>query len=382
MTLQGLSLDDFELDTNGPAKGPLDSIDLSGDAVADDAADIPLAAVAAAVAVCVACGGTGIASDGSRCYPCSVNGQSSVAIREQQKSDMGLHDPAPVVRPRRTSLATAGELLFLDIETIPDFSRLDLFDLPPVTEYQETPADQLPSPAEFVTQDLPAAKQSLAGKFPAADWLNATEAAENATKKPRKGMLDLIAGLRSAKRECEAAAADRNKLLSVTPEYCKIIAVGFHTINPTDQPISYVVSDIGPHGRAMDEQYLLELIWEELASGCKVCGFGVLHFDLPTILTRSAMLGVLPSRRLNLSPWSNPDVLDLNVARFGTHGQRGMNLKHLCRLFGIVPPAGDVDGSMVLEMWQRSEIREIGQYVESDVVVEAELYRALSGYFW
>src|SRR5690606_19755878 len=72
-----------------------------------------------------------------------------------------------------------------------------------------------------------AIKQSLAGINPPDAWLDALVEAENASKKPRKGLLDAIDDKRRQLAQLERAGDDRIKLLSVTPEYCRIVAIGW-----------------------------------------------------------------------------------------------------------------------------------------------------------
>jgi len=57
-----------------------------------------------------------------------------------------------------------------------------------------------------------------------------------------------------------------------------------------------------------------------------------------------------------------------------------MKLKQLCKLYGIEVPAGDVDGSQVLDL-MRSEPGKVGEYVRSDVDVTRSLHNKFKGFF-
>lgn len=274
------------------------------------------------------------------------------------------------------------DTLYLDIETVSDFDRLKSFDLDPLPELPpECSADSLLDPAEFITQDLAAAKKSCDGKNLPEAWLVAAEEAERASKKPRKGLFDLIESCRDWKVEVGNAAAERIKLLSVTPEYCKIIAVGWATGSGEVQ--SLVVGQPGrtPQSAPLDEYMLLCSLWAIIESAGPLCGFNALHFDLPVILFRSSFLGVPSTRLLNLSPYSQTDVIDLARVRFGGSIPKGMGLKRLAKLHGIPVPAGDCDGSQVNELFQSGRLDKIGEYVRSDVTVTRELHRRMQGYF-
>lgn len=128
-----------------------------------------------------------------------------------------------------------------------------------------------------------------------------------------------------------------------------------------------------------DEVKLLEEIWWSIAQARTLVGFNILHFDLPVILVRSALLGITPSRRINLSPYRNTEVCDLMMARWPKGGQ--MKLKAMARSLGIEIPAYDCDGSQVEHLY-KTDPDKLRAYVTSDVSVTRDVHRTLSGYFW
>lgn len=272
--------------------------------------------------------------------------------------------------------------LFFDLETVPDYSRLATFDLPPVPPPPaETPADKLPQFGDVLGGSIDAAKAALAKIVPPAAWCDQLEAAERAGKQ-RAGIFALIAAARNVRQEAIDAAAARCKLLSTTPEFCRIAAFGWAE---GDGEVRSVV-DGDTHAGA-DESDIIDHFWTMVGNGRPIVGFNVLGFDLPVILIRSALLGIMPTRTLSLSPHSNRDVIDLYLGRFGAKGNAGGangkpgRLKSLAALMGIDVPAEGVDGSQVADLMQTDPGR-VGEYVRSDVTITREYYRKLRGYFW
>ncbi len=281
--------------------------------------------------------------------------------------------PAPAT-PRRAP--SQESIVYFDLETVPDFSRLDSFGLPPLpVPRTPKPALECPPLADVLGGTLDSIKRTIGELQPDDEWLDALLSAELLTVKPRKGVADAVADLRAERERCTTAAAERNKLLSCTPEFCRIVAIGLATDSEAPRAL------LAQSSSDDCERELLNEFWRSVDRGiCRaVCGYNVANFDLPVLLIRSAILGVEPRRFFDLKPWGSRDVLDLMAMRFGRG--KPAKLKELCRWLGIVPPAGDCDGSQVLRLWQ-SDPATLAEYVRSDVWIVQELYRRLQGYFW
>lgn len=269
--------------------------------------------------------------------------------------------------------------LYFDIETVPDEERLEQFDLPPLPKPKPKPKE-LPKPEEFVAGTVNDVKKMLAEAAWPAEFLSATEAAEVADKN-RSGVTWAIGQAR--KEDLSQAIADRQKLLSTTPEFCRIVAIGI-AIGSGD---IHGAVDLGDDNKesllGFTECEMLEMFWSCATKCSPLIGFNCLHFDLPVIFFRSALLGVEPTRLIDMKPWGR-DVLDLYLRRFGQRGntdkKRPGSLKKLAPLCGIKVPAGDVDGSQVAAL-AKSDPEKLGQYVCSDVEVTRKLHRFYSGYF-
>lgn len=257
--------------------------------------------------------------------------------------------------------------LFIDIETAPDKERTHLFDLPQVPE-------TLPETAELLAGAVTDTEKFLGEYGPclSADYLDLLVIAESQGKR-RSGVFNAVDKAR------EAFARQQTEL-SVTPEYCRVVALG-SALGLTEEPVAEVVGlpCSLEADRIADERYILEEFWR-LAEGRNMVlvGYNLLDFDLRVIMVRSALLGVAPTRVLDLKPWGK-DCIDLMKARFPMG--KAMKLKQLAKLYGLPVPVGDVDGSMIAELIEADPAK-VAEYVCSDIVVTRELYRFYGGYFY
>lgn len=273
-----------------------------------------------------------------------------------------------------------GEPLYMDFETIPDFDRIELFELPPLPEMPPVDGpESLMAADQFISQTVPEIEGWLAKHNPPREWVDEVLAAERAIKKPRKGFLDAIADHTKRIDSIASAEADRIKFLSLRPFFCKIVCVAFAAGDAT--PVSIYADGID------QEKQLIERVWQMLTRYTPVIGYGMWHFDIPVLLARSMILGVKPERFLDRRKYGSKDILDLSRELFGdergTEADKGTRgLKAVCRHLGISPDAGDAEGSRVYGWWQQGKIDEICTYCESDVVLCQRLHREkMAGYF-
>lgn len=284
----------------------------------------------------------------------------------------------PAAAQTRLRSRCPANTLFFDLETIPDYSRESLFglgDLPQLPP--ETSIDLLMPAEQFITQDLAACKQTIAGKNLPVAWSEQVRAAELASKKPRKGMLDLLDECADLKNQVAKAVEERRKTMSVTPEFCRIVSFGW---TMSDDPSQ--CSTFGEKGGTKDhdtyEKSVLKKFWEQAKQAKVIVGYNHVGFDLPVIYVRSAMLGVTPTRHIDLKPWGG-ECVDLMAARWPRGGSK--KLKDLARILGFDIPAGDVDGSQVEELLKTNPAK-LAEYNRSDVSITREVYLMYRGLFW
>jgi hypothetical protein len=274
----------------------------------------------------------------------------------------------PVAGPMR------GEMFF-DLETIPDESRRPLFGLdePVVVKPTSNPNVTGEAWVEWMKRPIAQIKDDIADYNPDDTWLEAFEAWERKSPKPRQGVLDIAKSIRTARNPAGDSEADKTKKMSVTPEFCRIVAIGIGFGDDAKDVQGFVSQS----GSAIDEVELLEWWWDCAKRASTVAGYNIIGFDLPVIYVRSAILGVKPTRKFDMRPWGT-DVLDLMATRWPRGNQ--MKLKELARVMGLDVPAGDCDGSQVATLYRDDPVK-LAEYVKSDVIICQQLRRMWRGLF-
>jgi predicted PolB exonuclease-like 3'-5' exonuclease len=302
--------------------------------------------------------------------------------------------PKPVVatvvaaKPARTSRKS--QYLFFDLETVPDLSRVHLYDLPPIPEPAEyIPVNDGPTPSDLVRDTLDNTKAAVAaaiakhgGKRIAREVVAACVEIEKKAAKPRKTVVELFGDMLSAiDGESQAiadAVAARNKTMSVSPEMCKIVAMGWAIGEDPIQSLVVGMNHADGSG-PITESDLLVKFWSLVGQAGPLCGYNVLNFDIPVIFVRSALNGVKSKRKIDLRSWGG-DVLDLMATRFPKSSAK--SLDWMIRVNEITSEVPDVDGSKVLALYEAGELNRIGEYVRDDVSIEREFWRKYVGFFW
>lgn len=266
--------------------------------------------------------------------------------------------------------------LYFDLETIPDYSRQHLFGLDPIPELPPViPFADLMSPDEFLSQGLEEIRNFLSMRNPDPAWLSQVYGREAASKKPRKGLFDAVNERRDMEKSFAASANEQRKKMSVTPEFCRVVAMGW-AIGGADEQSSVVDMN---GDLDTQERLILQSFWSLARQHGPVVGYNITGFDLNVIRARSILLGIQPTRNYaDVKPWDQTAIIDLMLSRFPKGG--AMKLKPLARLYGIEPPAGDCDGSQVEEL-AKTNPEKLGEYVRSDVWLARELHRKWMGYF-
>lgn len=127
----------------------------------------------------------------------------------------------------------------------------------------------------------------------------------------------------------------------------KIVAIGYKV----DDGFAQVL-----RGDTTTEIEMLEGLWDCLKGDAPIVGFGVRRFDWPYLLGRSAVLGVLPSRRITESPYMRNQMIDWAdiLSNHNTFKVQGWTLGAYCELFGLPKPTGkgeDVYGHYLAGEW-------------------------------
>lgn len=267
--------------------------------------------------------------------------------------------------PAATGDIPSGGVFVFDLETIPDESR---FPRPVRVEKVKRPSIACEL-SKIVTQTVPQVK-SWIPKL-SEEQLNQLADLENGLKKPRTGVLDAI---EEQKRiddadDFEAAMAEWKKL-SFNPFGCRIVALG---IRSTKHHVTMLAKNDD------EERELLRVLWKHIARFKTRCGYNITGFDDAVLVMRSMLLGVESSQLISRKKFGDRASIDLMTVLFPS-GQ-AQKLKEVCRMLGIVPPVGyEMSGDKVFDYVEAGRWQEVADYVESDAVIEFELYQRLSDY--
>ncbi|MCP3917278.1 MAG: 3'-5' exonuclease [bacterium] len=132
-----------------------------------------------------------------------------------------------------------------------------------------------------------------------------------------------------------------------------------------------------------DERALLARFWEITGrrSGGRIprlVSYNGRGYDGPVLLTRSAQLGLAPSRHLVGYRYDVAEHCDLqDVMCFQGATRDRYSLDYWCRRFDVESPKGSIDGSQVGREYREGRIDDIGEYCLRDVRATGELYRKL-----
>ena len=270
-------------------------------------------------------------------------------------------------------------VLFLDIETLPDFDRLHLFNL------GEKPCDRIqldrcPDPRDTImgeTGNKPAdiIEVDLKNLFnsetiPPSEWFDNCRSVEVDLGKSRVGVKKLIDKYQKMADAHETSYDDAIRKLSLGVDTCRVLSVAFAMGNE-DVKVLYA----NPEEPNSEYELLVEF-WNQAEQATHFFAYNGCAFDLPIILTRSAFLKVPPTRLINLNPW-NGDVIDPLNLRPSAKQKDVVD-------FNMIAERDDdeMHGGKVYDYYLAGKHKEIKKYNICDVKTMRDLFVHFSGYFW
>lgn len=272
---------------------------------------------------------------------------------------------AEVVAAANAGDIPSGGVFVFDLETVPDESRFPR----PVRVEKVKRGPVAIELAKLVTQTVPAIK----AKIPtlSEEQLNQLTELENGMAKPRSGVLDAISQqLAIDNADDHEAAMFEWKKLSFNPFGCRIVALGIRSAKHHVTMLAKTDDE---------ERELLRVLWQHITRFKTRCGYNITNFDDAVLVMRSMLLGVDASERISRKKFGDRASIDLMTCLFPAGPAQ--KLKEVCRMIGIVPPAGyEMSGDKVFDLTESGDWDGIAAYVESDAVIEFELYRRLSEY--
>lgn len=196
--------------------------------------------------------------------------------------------------------------------------------------------------------------------------LDGIKAAGN-LKDPEKIKADL------EKRRADATAEHAGKLGRAALDWnlSRIVALAWSTDHEN------VV--VHPCATEDEERAALRAFWKD-ATGRELLGFAARTFDAPTLIQRSRLLSVDPSRLPNLARYGKGSVIDLrDVLTFDDARYEALmprSLKMFCRRFGL-PVDDDINGADIPQLVADGKWDEVISHVTSDVRLTIALARRI-----
>jgi len=111
-----------------------------------------------------------------------------------------------------------------------------------------------------------------------------------------------------------------------------------------------------------------------------LCAHNGKEFDFPYIARRMIINGISLPAKLDLfgkKPWEVPHLDTMELWKFGDY-KHYTSLKLMANILGIPSPKGDIDGSMVRDVYYKDrDIDRIIRYCEKDVITVAQVFLRL-----
>jgi len=183
----------------------------------------------------------------------------------------------------------------------------------------------------------------------------------------------LVSWVEKAQEKEDAAYQDRLASMSLDVDFSRICALAFALDDEDVDVWATPTPDI--------ERDVLREFWGAVAHSRRVCGFNALGFDLPIIVRRSWVLGVKPTRTIDMRRYSTSSVVDIMQIMYQwgqSPGVRYRGLKMLAKMYGVKNPLPELDGSQVGEMDEET----LCNYCANDVRMVRELAARTQHFYW
>ena len=159
-------------------------------------------------------------------------------------------------------------------------------------------------------------------------------------------------------------------------EFGKIICISVGYFKQKEDPINFrVTSFYGEEGDILkDFKALLETHFNK--SNHLLCAHNGKEFDFPYIARRMVILGIDLPEKLNLfgkKPWEVPHLDTLELWKFGDY-KTFTSLSLMAHVLGIQSPKDDISGEQVRDVfYKEKDIDRIVAYCEKDTVTMAQI---------
>jgi 3'-5' exonuclease len=187
----------------------------------------------------------------------------------------------------------------------------------------------------------------------------------------------------STLRKAEETAADMYTRAGIYAEFGKIVCIstGFMYVNDGEYHFR-VKSFYSHHEKELLEDFCSMINTFTVKKNVRLCAHNGKEFDFPYIGRRILINRLRLPKILDVAgkkPWEVNFIDTLELWRFGDY-KSYTSLELLTKVFGIPTPKDDIDGSMVAEVyWKENNLPRIATYCEKDVLAIAQLFLCYRG---
>lgn len=181
-------------------------------------------------------------------------------------------------------------------------------------------------------------------------------------------------------RKDEISAEEFYVRAGIWAEFGKIICISVGYFNFKGSARSFrVTSFFGDEIKILKEfKNLLEVHFKR--PGQLLCAHNGKEFDFPYIARRMIIHGIALPNKLDLfgkKPWEVPHLDTMELWKFGDY-KHYTSLKLMAHILGIPSPKEDIDGSMVRQVYyEEKDLERIIMYCERDVITVAQVFLRL-----
>jgi hypothetical protein len=181
-------------------------------------------------------------------------------------------------------------------------------------------------------------------------------------------------------KDIAAWESDRIKAYSLSPLSGRVVAVGVAHDPPGDFAEEVITDSLVARTEA-DEADLLRKLWARCASADPLVTWNGMGFDVPFLLTRSAILGVPTPRQSLLKRYASHSHFDVKMVVNGwdSYKSRGTTMDDWAKAFGL--GGKSAHGSQVYEMYRAGDFGAIGAYAADDARLTLALYHRVAHVF-
>jgi 3'-5' exonuclease len=182
-------------------------------------------------------------------------------------------------------------------------------------------------------------------------------------------------------RKDEISATDFYEKAGIWAEFGKIICISVGYLTFKDNVRQFRVTSF--HG---DESHILKQFGELIQNHFNdskyiLCGHNIKEFDIPFIARRFLINALVLPEKINLmgkKPWEIPHLDTLELWKFGDY-KHYTSLKLLTHILGIPSPKDDISGAQVAKVYyQENNISRIITYCEKDVIATLQVILRLN----